>query len=130
MKEITVSTENNLALTKKAYADFASGETEASMDFIADDVEWIVPGRSSVSGVYHGKQEVAAYWAVLAEKSHTTTPYRFLADGDVVVVLTVHDQEGDEASDCTDILTFRDDKVVRFASTLDTASLEKVFGTK
>ena len=79
-----MSAEQNLESTKKAYADFAAGDETAAMDFIADDVEWIVPGSSNVSGTYHGKAAVAAYWAVLAKKSHTTTPERFLADEDVV----------------------------------------------
>jgi ketosteroid isomerase-like protein len=52
-----------------------------------DDVEWVVPGNSTVSGTYRGKAEVTNFFAKLAEKSFTTTPSRFLADEDVVVVL-------------------------------------------
>ncbi len=59
----------------------------------------------------------------------TTTPSSFLADGDVVVVLT-QVTAGGESAPQADVLTFRDGKMVKAQSFGDTALQERVFGTK
>jgi ketosteroid isomerase-like protein len=114
-----MSAEENLANTKKAYAAFASGDVEGAAANLADDIEWIVPGNSTISGSYRGKSEVIGFWMNLPEKGFTTTPEHFLADDDRVVVLT-----------STSGLTFRDGKVVKFQIASDTALQEKIWGTK
>ena len=88
-----------------------------------------MPGNSTVSGTYRGKAEVTELFAKMAEKSLTTTPSRFLADGDVVVVLT-QVTAGGESAPQADVFTFRDGKVVKVQSFGDTAMQERVFGTK
>ncbi len=52
-----------------------------------DDCEWVLNGNSKISGTYRGKSGVMDLFGKLAEKSLTTAPDRFLADGDVVVVI-------------------------------------------
>ena len=42
---------------------------ETVMDLFDDDVEWVQPGASAVSGTFHGKTEVMEYMGRLAEKS-------------------------------------------------------------
>jgi len=126
---ITMSVEENLSKVKQAYAAFAAGDAAAAMADLADDVEWIVPGNSTVSGTYRGKQEVGAFWAVLATHSFTTDPEHFLADEERVVVLTPTTTDG-KLADQVDVLTMRDGKTVKFQSAADTALQEQIFGKK
>ncbi len=121
--------EQNLETAKRGYAAFASGDVDGAMENIADDIEWISPGNSAVSGTYRGKQEVGGLWAKLAEKGFKTEPQYWLADDQRVVVLT-QQTIGGEPADAADVLTFRDGKLARFQSAGDTALMERVFGSK
>ncbi|MFD4182748.1 nuclear transport factor 2 family protein [Rhodococcus sp. NPDC058514] len=123
-----MSAEQNIEIAKQGYAAFSAGDAEAAMANLADDLEWIVPGNSAVSGSFHGKAEVGGLWMKMAEKSLTTTPEHFLGDGERVVVLT-RVSAGGESWDAADVLTYRDGKVVKIQSVADTAKAEKVFGT-
>jgi ketosteroid isomerase-like protein len=125
-----MSAAENKAATQAAYQAFAAGDLEGAMKDMADDIEWIVPGNSTVSGTYRGKAEVGGFFATLASKSFRTEPQHFIAEGDHVVVLTRTTSEGDRSADQADVLTFRDGKVVKFQSAGDTALMESVWGTK
>jgi ketosteroid isomerase-like protein len=120
--------EQNVETAKQAYAAFSAGDAETAMARIADDVEWITPGNSAISGTVHGKQDVAALWAKLAEKGFTTSPQYWFSDEDRVVVLTQVTIGGEQA-DSADVLTYRDGKLVKFQTAGDTALLERVFGS-
>ena len=124
-----MSASENLEATKKAYAAFAAGDIEAVVSNWDDDLEWFIPGNGALSGRYHGKDEVLGFFAKLAEKSFTTAPIRFLADGDVVAVLTETTTSGESASQA-DVFTFRDGKIVKAESIGDTAAWERIWGTK
>lgn len=124
-----MSAEENLANTKKAYAAFAAADVEGASANLADDIEWIVPGNSKISGTYRGKQEVLGFWMKLPDKGFTTNPEHFLADDERVVVLTNVSADG-QSSDSVDVLTFRDGKVVKFQTAADTAMQEQIWGTK
>jgi ketosteroid isomerase-like protein len=121
--------EQNLETTKKAYAAFSAGDAESAMAPMADDVEWVVPGSSAVSGTYRGKQEVGEFWGRLAEKGFSTSPQYWFSDDERVVVLTQVTIDGQQA-DAADVLTFRDGKLVKFQSAGDTAMQERIFGSK
>lgn len=121
--------EENLEKTKAAYAAFQRGDAARAMEDLADDIEWLVAGHSSVSGTYRGKQEVAQFWARLADKGFKTEPQYWFSDDERVVVLTQITIDGQQ-SDQADVLTFRDGKVVRFQSAGDTALMERVWGSE
>lgn len=121
--------EQNLEVAKKGYAAFVAGDGAGAMENLADDVEWVVPGNSAISGTYRGKEEVGKLWQALAGKGFTVSPEYWFADDQRVVVLVHTSFEGGEA-DVADVLTFRDGKVVKFQSAGDTALLERVFGSK
>ncbi|TQC41386.1 DUF4440 domain-containing protein [Rhodococcus sp. WS4] len=123
-----MSAEQNIETAKKGYSAYSAGDAETAMSFLDDDIEWITPGNSSISGTLHGKAEVGELWVKLAEKSTTTTPERFLGDDEVVVVLT-RVTAGGESADQADVITFRDGKAVKVRAG-DSAMLERVFGTK
>ncbi|MFC7503805.1 hypothetical protein, partial [Nocardioides sp. GCM10030258] len=67
-----MSAEDNIANTKAAYAAFAAGDAVAAQAALADEVEWIVPGNSTLSGTYVGKEAVMGLWMALLEKGFTT----------------------------------------------------------
>jgi ketosteroid isomerase-like protein len=116
----------NLEIAKRGYAAFMSGNVEGAMADLADDVVWVTPGRSAISGTARGKQEVGANWAQLAEKVFTTSPQHWFADDERVVVLT-QVSVGGQSWDAADVLTFRGGKVIRFQTAGDTALLEQSF---
>jgi uncharacterized protein len=121
--------EQNVETARQAYAAFSAGDAEGAMARMADDVEWITPGNSAISGALHGKQEVGDLWAKLAEKGFTTSPQYWYSDEDRVVVLTRITVAGEHA-DQADVLTYRDGKLVKFQNAGDTALYERVFGSK
>jgi ketosteroid isomerase-like protein len=98
--------QQNVDTAKQAYEAFSAGDAEAAMARIADDVEWITPGNSAISGTVHGKQDGAS-WAQLAEKGFTTSPPHWFSDEDRVVALT-QVTVGGEPADQADVLTHRD----------------------
>jgi hypothetical protein len=124
-----MSAADNKAATQAAYEAFAKADIDGATENMADDIEWIVPGDSAISGTYRGKEEVVNFFVQIASKSFTTRPQHFIAEDDFVVVLTRVSQEGQEA-DQADVLTFRDGKVVKFQSAGDTALQQRVWGSK
>ena len=121
--------ERNIDTAERAYAAFSSGDAEGAMAALSDGVEWTIPGNSEVSGTMRGKQEVGAFWGRLAEKGYTINPQYWFSDDERVVVLTRTTLDGHEADEA-DVLTFRDGLIVKFQSAMDTALLERVYGTK
>ena len=124
-----MSASENVDASKKGYAAFAAGDLETAMNNVDDNVEWVVPGNSTVSGTYRGKAEATGMLMKMAEKSFTSAPSRFLADGDVVVVLT-QVTVGEESAPQADVWTFRDGKIVKALNLTDTAMQERIWGTK
>jgi ketosteroid isomerase-like protein len=121
--------EQNVETAKRAYAAFSAGDSAGAMENMADDIEWITPGNSAISGTAHGKQEVGMLWARFAEKGFQTTPQYWFSDEERVVVLCQITIAGEQADTC-DVLTFRDGKLVKFQTAGDTALSERVFGSK
>ena len=118
--------QENLEIAKGGYAAFTSGDIDGAMAALADDVVWVTPGRSAISGTARGKQEVGANWAQLAEKGFTTSPQHWFADDERVVVLT-EVSVGGQSWDAADVLTFSGGKVVRFQTAGDSCLLEQTF---
>lgn len=123
-----MSSEDNKKAAKDGYDAFIKGDAEAAMADIADSIEWEVTGNSSVSGTYHGKEEVGGFWQKLVEKGFTVAPHEFIADGDVVVALVTQRLGADEA-ESADVLKYEDGKLVRFQSFGDDTLLENAFPT-
>jgi uncharacterized protein len=104
-----MSASQNVEVSKKGYAAFDAGDIETVLSDYDDDVEFVVAGNSAVSGTYRGKAGVAELFAKVAEKSFAIVPSRFLADDDVVVVLSQVTAGGESAPEA-DVFTFRDGK--------------------
>ena len=50
--------EQNIELIKKGYEAFAAGDIDTVMNLFDDNIEWVQPGDSAISGTYHGKREL------------------------------------------------------------------------
>ena len=68
-----MSEQENIELVKRGYEAFSAGDIETVMNTFDDNVEWVQPGESAVSGTYHGKGELGQFLARLAEKSPTVS---------------------------------------------------------
>jgi ketosteroid isomerase-like protein len=121
--------ERNVEVIKQGYEAFARGDFDTVMSLYADDIEWVQPGDSAVSGKYHGKGELTEFLAQLAAKTTSITPLRFLADGDTVVVFSEATIAGETSQD-VEAFTLHDGKVVRAQTYGDTAMMERVYGKK
>jgi ketosteroid isomerase-like protein len=121
--------EQNIELIKKGYEAFAAGDIDTVMSLFDDNIEWVQPGDSAISGTYHGKRELGELISRLAEKSTKATPRHFFADGDMVVMLgeTTADNETSEAAQ---VFTLRNGKTVWVQGYADTAAMERIFGKK
>ena len=124
-----MSAQENKEIIERGYEAFARGDLEATMSLFDDDVEWVQPGGSTVSGTYHGKTEVMEHMMRLAEKSLTVKLNRLIAEGDTVVALTEVTAGGETGRDA-DVFTLRDGKTVYVETHGDTALMERVYGKK
>ena len=121
--------ETNKELIRKGYAAFSAGDVQAVMDLFDDDIEWVQPGQSAISGTFHGKAEVMEFMSRLAEKAPKVTVKRLIAEDDTVIAITEVTVEGETGEDA-DVFTVRDGKAVRMEVHGDTSLLERVYGKK
>jgi len=121
--------QENKELVERGYAAFTSGDLDTVMALFDDDIEWVQPGQSAVSGTFHGKTEVLEQFGRLAEKGLTVKLERLVAEGDTVVALTEVTAGGQTSHDA-DVFTIRDGKTVHVQVHGDTALLEQVYGKK
>src|SRR4051812_25629271 len=78
-------------VVRAAHAAFATGDIDAVMRLVADDVTFRIPGSSPLSGIWAGRERVLEFFAKAAELSEGTlalSPDEVLAEGERVVVLT------------------------------------------
>jgi ketosteroid isomerase-like protein len=124
-----MSEQENKELMERGYAAFSAGDLDTVMSLFDDDIEWVQPGDSAVSGTFHGKTEVMEQFGRLAEKGLTVNVKRLIAEGDTVVAITEVSAGGETGEDA-DVFTIRDGKTVRAEIHGDTALLERVYGKK
>ena len=121
--------QENMELIKRGYEAFSAGDVATTMALFDDNIEWVQPGNSTISGIYHGKGEVGHYMALLGEKDVSVKLHQLLADGDTVVALTEVSVGAEKAHDA-DVFTVRAGKTTRVEVHTDTAMMERVYGTK
>jgi ketosteroid isomerase-like protein len=124
-----MSAQDNKEAIERGYAAFTSGDMEAVMSLFDDDIEWVQPGQSAVSGTFHGKAEVMEHLGRLAEKTLTVKLNQLIAEGDTVVAITEVTAGGETGEDA-DVFTLRNGKTVRAQMHGDTSLLERVYGKK
>lgn len=124
-----MSEQENKELMERGYAAFSSGDLDTVMSLFDDDIEWVQPGDSAISGTFHGKTEVMEHFGRLAQKDLSVTVKRLIAEGDTVVAITEVTAGGETGEDA-DVFTIRNGKTVRAEIHGDTALTERVYGKK
>ncbi|MFL6661404.1 MAG: nuclear transport factor 2 family protein [Rhizobacter sp.] len=83
-------TRENKQLMQDIFAELAKGNGRPFVDAMADDFSWIIPGHSSWSRAWRGKQAVREQllkplFARFAD-TYTNQAHRYIAEGEHVVV--------------------------------------------
>ena len=107
-----MSAQDNKDIIQRGYEAFSAGDLETVMSLFDDDIEWVQPGESAVSGTFHGKTEVMEQFGRLAERALTVKLIRLIAEGDTVIAITEVSAGGESGEDA-DVFTLRDGKTVR-----------------
>jgi ketosteroid isomerase-like protein len=124
-----MSEQDNKEAIQRGYAAFAAGDLDTVMSLFDDDIEWVQPGASAISGAFHGKAEVMEHFGRLAEKGLTVKLNQLIAEGDTVVAITEVTAGGETGEDA-DVFTMRNGKTVSVRAHGDTALTERVYGKK
>jgi ketosteroid isomerase-like protein len=95
------------------------GDVGAFSGYFTDDVIAHIPGKSSLAGVYNGKDQFLEVFARFMERTpeYTFEPHAYLADDEHGVSLQrSHYKRGDETLDSNDtfVCHFRDGKISEF----------------
>jgi ketosteroid isomerase-like protein len=109
------------------YEAFGAMDPEGAMKDISDSIEWLVGGDNAMTGTFRGKDAVGGFWMNLVEKGFRTTPTKFIAEGDSVVVLCDVELGGERARSL-DLLSYdQDGKLIRFETFGGEAMLDRAF---
>ena len=86
-----MSTEQNVQTVKNFFAAIGRGDREALLSLLADDIEWIIPGKDwPLAGTYHGHAGVMRLLETASRDLETSTePQEFVAKGNRVLVVGV-----------------------------------------
>jgi ketosteroid isomerase-like protein len=74
--------QQNIEVVKRVYEAFSAGGVETVMSLFDDNLEWVEPGESTISGIYRGKGEFGEYLGRLAQRAEAVGALSFLAHGD------------------------------------------------
>ena len=110
----------NAELARKAFEAMAKGDMATVFGGIADDVVWHGMAAGPLSGTYHGRDEVVAFFGRLAEETGGTfrvEVHDVLANDEHTVVLaTMSASRGDKSIEIpvANVTHVRDGKVTEF----------------
>ena len=82
--------EENLALMKRAYEAFSTGDLDTVREISHEDEVWFTPGLAEFKPEYRGVDDVIGYLVKLVQATDGTfkdEPEAFLADDDRVTVI-------------------------------------------
>ena len=75
----------NIALIKKFYEAYATGDANKVAVYFSDNIVWRIPGRHPLSGEKRGKAEVTAFFDELGKAGFKADPLFFGANDKYVV---------------------------------------------
>jgi uncharacterized protein len=87
-----MSTENNVEIVKDFFAAIGSSNKERLLTLVAEDIEWIIPGKDwPLAGTHRGHAGVKAAVKKASEEIEMTYPKppEFVGQGDRVLVIGV-----------------------------------------
>ena len=114
----------NEELLRRGYDAFDAGDIETVLGLFAEDIQWQISGRSPISGIYKGREEVAGFFEKLGELSGGTFRLEVqdvLANEGRGVVLTKELGERDGRTmdvDSVHVWTIEDGKLTEFRDML------------
>lgn len=119
--------DQNILAAQRGYQAFTAGDLDTVMTLTDDNCEWIMPGRSAISGTHRGRKDIRNLMGRFAEKQLRMTPTRLIADGDTVVAM-LSGTLGGEDNPAVQVTTWRNGLVVKAETYGDTGLEERVFG--
>jgi uncharacterized protein len=122
--------DDNVQQAKEAYAAFGRGDIPGLMERFADDIEWVEPGKTPISGTFRGKAQLTEWFGKLGGliDFQRFEPREFIAQGDKVVVL-IHSESTARSTgkkltqEHAHVHTYRDGKLAHFVEYVDTAPI-------
>jgi uncharacterized protein len=84
-----MSTRDNIQIVKDFFAAIARGDKAGLLALVAEDIEWIIPGKDwPLAGTRHGHAGLADLLETASKSIETSTqPREFVAQGDRVLVV-------------------------------------------
>jgi ketosteroid isomerase-like protein len=124
--------EKNIQTVKDFFAAVGSGDGEALLAVIAEDIEWIIPGDDwPLAGTYRGHAGLADLLETASRSMETSTePREFVAQGDRVLVVgfargRIKATNKTFEDDWIFAITVRDGKLTNIREYVDTQALAR-----
>ncbi|MGY6650884.1 nuclear transport factor 2 family protein [Amycolatopsis sp. TRM77291] len=97
----------NVALIRRYYEAYGSGDLNALKQFFTPDIRWTIPGHHPLAGTKTGADEVIAFFGELARAGFRADVLYLAADGDWVVDLHRGWSTAPAGLDITWVLAYR-----------------------
>jgi ketosteroid isomerase-like protein len=127
-----MSIEKNVQAVKDFFAAIGSGDREALLALVAEDIEWIIPGKDwPLAGTYHGHAGLTDLLETASKSIETSTePREFVAQGDRVLVVgfakgRIKATNKTFEDDWIFAITVRDGKLTSIREYVDTQALAR-----
>ncbi|MBY2907687.1 nuclear transport factor 2 family protein [Rhizobium leguminosarum] len=132
-----MSIERNVQLVKDFFAAIGSYNEHDLLALVADDIEWIIPGRDwPLAGTHRGHAELAAVLKKASEEVEMAYPKppEFVAQGDRVMVIGVatgkiYATNKPFKDDWVFDMTVREGKIAKIREYIDTQALARASET-
>ena len=127
-----MSIEKNIQTVKDFFAAIGRGDRKALLTLVAEDIEWIIPGKDwPLAGTHHGHAGLANLLETASRSMETSTePREFVAQGDRVLVVgfargTIKATNKTFEDDWIFAITVRDGRLTRIREYVDTQALAR-----
>jgi len=127
-----MSIEKNIQIVKDVFAAIGRGDREALLALVAEDIEWIIPGKDwPLAGTYRGHAGLADLLDTASRSMDTSTePREFVAQGDRVLVVgfargMVKATNKPFEDDWIFAITVQDGRLTRIQEYIDTQALAR-----
>jgi ketosteroid isomerase-like protein len=127
-----MSIEKNIQTVKDFFAAIGSGDTKSLLALVAEDIEWIIPGKDwPLAGTYRGHAGLADLFETASRSMETSTePREFVAQGDRVLVVgfargKVKATNKPFEDDWIFAITVRDGRLTNIREYIDTQALAR-----
>src|SRR5580692_2402953 len=130
-----MSIEENVQVVKDFFAALGSGDKQRLLALVAEDIEWIIPGKDwPLAGTRRGHAGLADLLETASKTMETSTePREFVAQGDRVLVVgfvrgKVKATNKAFEDDWIFAITVRDGKLTSIREYVDTQALARAAG--